>query len=250
MKAFMKPWRVFHLATWTCAIGVAASLAWANLSALVYHGYGSIDKGVLTSHSPISVGWPVPYANGERITVYGGRTSTKPSDVTKLAPLAFSIDVVSGAILLMATLIAVESYVRSHGKLHQFTIRDLLILTVVIALYLALFLNTSAIEQAFGNWQFIHRIQPWGGSTLVSVEAFGITGPRFPWFVCLPLQLAIVCLLWDVGMAFLKAIEYCHMLISRLLPRRGLTYQPRASGAASAAERRPGKENATTRKAL
>jgi hypothetical protein len=35
-----------------------------------------------------------------------------------------------------------------------------------------------------------------------------------------------------------------------LLPRRGITYQPRASAAASAAKRRPGSKGSETRQAL
>jgi hypothetical protein len=162
--------------------------------------------------------------------------------------MEFTIDVVSGSILFMATLIAIESYVRSHGKWYQFNIRDLMILNVVVALYLTVFMNADFIEAACRSYRFLHRMRLGFGA--YGQNSYVVSRDPLPWFIVVPLQLATLCFLWDAGAVLLKAVECCHWLVSRILPRRGLTYQPGASAAASAAERRPGKEDDATNEAL
>ncbi len=120
-----------------------------------------------------------------------------------LVPWGLCADIAIAVVLFTGVVVAVETYLRSHSKWYQFQIRDLLIVTVVLALYLALFLNPKTIEAACGNVPSVYRIQPIRDAQIEEIAAiFGGKGLRFRWFVRLPLLFAIACLFWVIGDVF------------------------------------------------
>ncbi|MGA2034469.1 MAG: hypothetical protein ABSG68_19660 [Thermoguttaceae bacterium] len=130
------------------------------------------------------------------------------------------VDATAGAILVISTVVAVESRLRSRRRWYQIEIRDLLIGNVVVALYLTLFLNMAGIQDACGKITAISRIYPLGNPLAddVAFRIHGIHVPLFSWFIRLPVLFALGCLFWLAGDILLKSIACCHR---RLIEREG-----------------------------
>ena len=134
-----------HLGTLLAILVVAASFAYCNAFGFggLLGGGGTLRRWVRFSY--YSYGWPVRYLD-RMVTTRSSTTETQ----WDLRPYGVACDATVGLILLTATALVVESWLRRQKRL-QFGLHTMFSFTVVVAAFLATFQIKDALELAIGE---------------------------------------------------------------------------------------------------
>jgi len=223
-----RPWYRLQLATWIALIAVGGTFLYGNARPDSWQSTGFDPICLRSSSHGCRFGWPMEFLYSAQITRtyrFPPKRPPERTSVFEFNPLWLTVNIVVAGMILGATGFLVESRLRTRRKWHQLTLQSLLILTAVVAAFLALFYSQEALEPTMGF--FVDRIVPLGlPSSLASsyLREIGAIPQKFPLWVCIPL-------LFGIGCAFYLVLWVGSSLAAQIVSRLPFAAGPRRDGA-------------------